>query len=117
MEDGAADASAGGCGEGGFGGGRATGCRGVADEADAAQERALCVSEGLLEVEAERGEGGEGVRREAFAAGLVDGGLHAVDDFDLKALRCGGDGARQTGGACADYDYVCVRCGHAGAPA
>src|ERR1700733_7907473 len=96
MEDGAADASSGTCGEGGFGGGG----RLFVVEADAAEEVAFDFAEVDVEIEAEVGERAYGVRHGAFAAGLVDGGLHGVDDFDVQALVCRGDGGSEAGGTC-----------------
>jgi hypothetical protein len=75
----------------------------VTEEAYAAEGSGFDIAEVFVEVEAEGGERGEGVGHKAFAAGLVDTGLHGVDDLDLKALIGGGDGAGQTGRSCA-YD-------------
>ena len=72
MEDGAAD-SAGRPAEGGFGD-----CAVVAEETDAVERMGFVAVEIVNGVETESGECLEGVRQEAFAAGLVDGGLHGV---------------------------------------
>ena len=88
MEDGAADTASGSLGEGGFGGDCGSmGRGGVVEETDAAQEMVWGFAEELIEIgEAEGGEGFKGVGHEAFAARFIDGGLHGVDDFDLKTL-------------------------------
>ena len=79
MEDGAADASAGTCGKAGLGGG---GCLSVV-EADAAEEMIFNSAEIAVEIDAEIGERAHGVGQETFTTGLVDGGLHGIDDFDV----------------------------------
>jgi hypothetical protein len=57
----------------------------------------------LIEIgEAEGCEGFERVGHETFAAGLVDGGLHGVDDFDVETLSSDGDGRGESGWASAD---------------
>ncbi len=66
-------------------------------------------AEVLTEVEAEGGEGSEGVGHEAFAAGFVDAGLHGVDDFNVKAVVGGGDGGGETGWSRADDGDVRLR--------
>ena len=88
MEDGAANAASGSLREGGFiDGGGVIGNRGFADEADAAQEMIVGIAQDLIEVgEADGCEGFERVGHETFAAGFIDGGLHGVDDFDVKTL-------------------------------
>jgi hypothetical protein len=48
-------------------------------------------------VEANGCEGFERVGHKTFAAGFIDGGLHGVDDFDVKTLAGGGDGGGQSG--------------------
>jgi hypothetical protein len=49
-------------------------------------------AEDLIEIgESDGCEGFERVRHETFAAGFIDGGLHGVDDFDVKTLAGGGD--------------------------
>src|ERR1700736_5055758 len=106
MEDGAADASSGSLREGGLRGDGVTGRR-AAEEPDAAQEMVFGLAQGSIEVgEADGGEGLERVGHEAFAAGFIDGGLHGVDDFDVKTLACGGDGAGESGWASADYEDI-----------
>jgi hypothetical protein len=112
VESGATDAAAGAGWEGSFGGGVGVriveiGGGGAADEADAAEESGFGLAEVVVEVEAEGGQGGERVGHEAFAARLVDTGLHGVDEFDLKALTGGSDGAGQTGWTCAYYEDIC----------
>jgi hypothetical protein len=88
VEDGAADASSGSLGEHGLGGdgiGRFL----IAEETDAAQWMVFGFAEDLIEIgDADGGEGFQRVGHEAFAAGFVDGGLHGVDDFDVKTLAC-----------------------------
>ena len=64
-------------------------------KADAAEGRFGFRRQELIEIDAEGGEGVEGVGHEAFAAGFVDGGLHGVDDFDVKTVAGGGDGSRR----------------------
>ena len=106
MEDGAANASSGSLREGGLRGDGVTGRR-VAEEADAAQEMVFGLAQGSIEVgEADGGEGLERVGHEAFAAGFIDGGLHGVDDFNMKTLACGGDGTGESGWASSDYDDI-----------
>jgi hypothetical protein len=99
MKGGAAYASAGACGEDGFGDGSGL----FVEEADAAEEMAFGFAKIAIEVEPKVGERAHGVGHEAFAAGLVDGGLHGVDDFDVEAFVCGGDGGSEACGTCA-YD-------------
>jgi hypothetical protein len=91
--------------EGGFdGGGRVMGGRLGSDESDAAHQVILGGAQDLVEVgEADDSEGFERVGHEAFTAGLVDGGLHRIEDFHVKAVTCSSDGACQTGGARTDY--------------
>jgi hypothetical protein len=105
MENGAADASAGTCGEGGFGRGRV-----FVEEADASEEMVFDIAKIAVEVEAEAGKGAHGVGHESFAAGLVDGRPHGVDDFDVKAFVCGGDGGSEAGGTCADDEDIRMCC-------
>jgi hypothetical protein len=106
MEDGAADAASGSLREGGLRGDGVTGRR-VAEEADAAQDMVFGLAQGSIEVgEADGGEGLERVGHEAFAAGFIDGGLHGVDDFDVKTLTRGGDGTGESGWASADYQDI-----------
>src|ERR1700761_6377692 len=105
MEDSAADASAGTCGKAGLGGG---GCLSVV-EADAAEEMAFDFAEIAVEIEAEIGERAHSVGQETFTAGLVDGGLHSVDNFDLEAFVCRCDGGSKTGGACSNDEDIRLR--------
>jgi hypothetical protein len=90
VKDGSTHATAGAYGEDGFG------CVGAAEEANAAKGVAGGLQEvlrgGMVEVDAELGQSGEGVGHEAFAAGFVDGGLPAVCYFDMEALPGCGDG-------------------------
>jgi hypothetical protein len=90
MQHGAMKAAPIAVGEGGLGG------AGAADEANATQRMACGLKEflggGMVEVDAELGESGEGVRHEAFAAGFVDRRLSAVCYFDMEALTGCGDG-------------------------
>jgi hypothetical protein len=104
VEDSAADASSGTLGERGLGGdGRFL----IADETDAAQEMVFVCAEDLIEIgEADGCEGFERVGHEAFAAGFIDGGLHGVDDFDVKALTRSGDGSGESGRATAYYQDI-----------
>jgi len=106
VEDGATDATPGAFGKGGFGGRVVRGRCLVAEEANAAEGGGFDLAEVLIEIEAEGGEGFEGVGHEAFAAGFVDSRLHGVDDLDLKALVSGGDCAGQTGWSCAYYENI-----------
>src|SRR5271170_487970 len=100
MEDGAADA-AGRPAEGGFGD-----CAVVAEERDAVERMGFVAVEIVNGVETESGECLEGVRQEAFAASLVDGGFHGVGDVNAEALEGAGDGAGQAGGTCSDDEGV-----------
>jgi hypothetical protein len=102
MEHGAADAAAGVQTKAGF-----DKSFGIV-KANAAQRVTLGV-EKLLYVEAQGCEGFEGVGQEAFAAGLVDGRLHGIDDFNVKTLARGGDSGGETGGACSYYEDVRLR--------
>jgi hypothetical protein len=109
MEGSAADASARAAGEDGFGDGSGL----LVEEAKAAEEVALGFAEidvEIVEIKAEESERAYGVGHQAFAAGLVDGWLHGVDDFDVKALVGGCDGAGETGGARAYDEDVRLRC-------
>ena len=86
VENGAADAASGRVGEASLGG------SGIADETDAAQAMIFPCAQDLIEIgDADGCEGFEGVGHEALAAGFIDGGLHGVDDFDVKTLAGGGD--------------------------
>jgi hypothetical protein len=106
VKDGAADAAAGRLGEGGLDG-EGIGKRVIADEADAAQEMIFGFTQDLLEIgEADGCKGFERVGHEAFAAGFIDGGLHGVDDLDVKALAGCGDGRGQSGWTSSDYQDI-----------
>jgi hypothetical protein len=102
VENGAADTAARVQRKTGFDGGFAV------VKANAAQRVAFGV-EKLFDIEAQGGEGFKRIGHKAFAAGLVDGRLHAIDDFDLKTLAGGGDSSGETGGACSYYKDVRLR--------
>jgi hypothetical protein len=92
VEDGAANASSGSLGERGLGGDGIARGR-IAEETDAAQAMIFGCAQDLIEIgDADGCEGFEGVGHEALAAGFIDGGLHGVDDFNLKTLAGCGDG-------------------------
>jgi hypothetical protein len=76
----------------------------IADETDTAQGMVIGFAENSIEIiEANGCEGFERVGHKTFAAGFIDGGLHGVDDFDVKTLAGGGNGGGQSGWASA-YD-------------
>ena len=97
VEDGATDAAAGISREGGFS------CGFFGEEADSVKGVGLEAAEIFIEIDADGGEGLEGVGHEAFAAGFVDGRAYGLDDIDLEAEAGGGDGSGEAGGACS-YD-------------
>jgi hypothetical protein len=74
----------------------------LVEEAYAAEKMVFDLAKIAVEVEAEVGESTHGIGHETFAAGLVDGREHRVDDFDVKAFVCGGDGGSEAGGACSN---------------
>ncbi len=103
MEDGTLDAAAlTGGKESLGGGGDSVGVRG-SDEANAVEGGARRGGN----VDAEFGEGGEGVRHEAFTAGFVDGRRHAVDDLNREAPESSRDGAGQTCRASTGDEDIC----------
>jgi hypothetical protein len=57
-------------------------------------------------VDAELGEGCKGDGQETFAAGFVDGRLHAVSYVDSEALKSNGNGASEAGRPCAHDEDV-----------
>jgi hypothetical protein len=79
---------------------------GLVEEADAAEGMILRPAQIAIEIEAEGGEGFESVGHEAFAAGLVDGRAHGVNDFDVEAFACRGDSGSEAGGACANDEDI-----------
>jgi hypothetical protein len=105
MEEGSAQASTCGCGEGCLGADRGAGAIGV-EETDSAEGGAFDGGE----VDSEIGEGGYGVRHEALAAGFVDGGLHAVGDFYGETALCSSDGTGEAGGTSSGDEDVGASC-------
>jgi hypothetical protein len=79
---------------------------GLVEKTDAADGMILRPTKIAIEIEAEGGEGFKRVWHEAFAAGLVDGRAHGVNDFDLEALVCGGDSGSEASGACANDEDI-----------
>jgi hypothetical protein len=66
----------------------------------------------LREIDAERSEGFDGMRKETFATGFVDGRFHCVRDVNFKALKRRGYGAGEAGrpgSGDEDVDLLCVR--------
>jgi hypothetical protein len=102
MEDGALDATALPGGKEGFGGGIVAMGVGGSEEADAVE--GCAGSRG--DVNAEFGEGSEGVGHEAFATCFVDGGCHAVGDLYGEATESSGDGSGKSSRPCAGDEDV-----------
>ena len=66
----------------------------------------------MSEIDAERGQGFDGVGKEAFAAGFVDGGLHCIGDVNFQALKRGRYGAGEAcraGSGNEEVDLFCMR--------
>ena len=80
------------------------------EEADTAEEMVSDLAKIAIEVETQVGEGTHGVGHETFAASLVDGRAHGVDDFDVKAFVCGGDGGSEAGRAGANDEDIRLHC-------
>jgi hypothetical protein len=106
VQRGAADPASGFSGKGGLDGGVVVRRGGVSQEANAAQERTFGLIEVMLEIEAEGSKRFERAGKKAFAAGLVDGRFHGVDDFDMKAMACRSYGTGESSWSCTNYHYV-----------
>jgi len=61
---------------------------------------------GLVERDAKRARGGNAIRHDALAAGLVDGRLRTIGHGDVEAAVARGDGRGQAGRAAADDEDI-----------